>query len=166
MIGDGNCFHRSISYQLFGTQEEHSTIRNVVYHTEKFSKEIFSPYLIPGLNKTTLQEQVIHVSTPGTWATHVEVLATASVFEVPVFYCMKDSQEGYRWRVVKPITNLMKFPELPDVNDNVTLLKPDHFELLYHENSHYDAVMSVITNVCSDQPVLTGRESTVIDLTS
>ena len=86
MIGDGNCFYRGISYQLFGTQEEHSTIRNVVYHTENLNKDIFSPHLIPGLNKTTLHEQIV---TPGTWATHVE--ATALVFEVPVFYCTQDS---------------------------------------------------------------------------
>ena len=55
---------------------------------------------------------------------------------------MQDSQEGYKWRVVKPITRLVRFPELPDVDDSITLLKPDHFELFYRENSHYDVVMS------------------------
>ena len=53
---------------------------------ENLNKEIFSPYLISGLNKSTIEEHICHVSTPETWATHVEVLATASVFEVPVFY--------------------------------------------------------------------------------
>ena len=83
MVGDGNCFYRGISYQLFGTQEEHSTIRSVVSHMENLNK-IFSPYLISGWNKPTIAEQIFHVSTPGTWATHVEVLATASVLKYPL----------------------------------------------------------------------------------
>ena len=108
------------------------------------------------MNEATIEEQIIHVSTSGTWATQVEVLATASVFEVPVFYCMQDSQEGYKWRVVKTVTRLMKFPDLPDVDYSITLLKPGHFELFYHENSHYDAVMSAATSkVCTDLPMLT-----------
>ena len=167
MVGDRNCFYRGISYQLFGTQEEHSTIRSVVSRMENLNKEIFSPYLISQLNKSTIEEQICHVSTPGTWATHIEVLATASVFEVPVFYCMQDSQEGHKWRVVKPITRLVRFPELPDVDNSINLLKPDHFELFYHENSHYDVVLSAVNNkVCADHPMLTGSESAVIDLTS
>ena len=41
MVGDGNCFYRGISYQLFKTQEEHSTIRSVVSGMENYYKEIF-----------------------------------------------------------------------------------------------------------------------------
>ena len=44
------------------------------------------------MEKPTIAEQIFHVSTPDTWATHVEVLATTSVFEVPVYYCTQDSQ--------------------------------------------------------------------------
>ena len=116
-------------------------------------------------------EQICHISTPGTWATYVEILATASVFEVPVYYCTQDSQGEYKWSVVKSIISLMKcnlkFLELPNVDDSITLLKPDHFELIYYDNLHYDVVMSAITdNVYTDHPILTGTESTVIDLTS
>ena len=170
MIGDGNCFYRGISYQLFGTQEEHSTIHSVVSCMENFNKEIFSPNLILGWNKPTIAEQIFHVSTPGTWATHVEVLATASVFEVPVYYCTQDSQGEYKWSVVKPITSLMKcnlkFLELSDVDDSITLLKPDHFELMYYDNLHYGYVSCLILIMFADHPILTGTESTVIDLTS
>ena len=54
MVGDGNCFYRGISYQLFGTQEEHPTIRSVVSRMENLNKEIFHlTYLISGWNKPT-----------------------------------------------------------------------------------------------------------------
>ena len=83
---------------------------------------------------------------------------------------MQDSEGGYKWSMVKPITSLMKcnlkLPELPDVKDRVTLQMPDHFELLYHDNLHYDVIMSAVTDgVCMDHPILTGTESTVIDIT-
>ena len=61
----------------------------------------------------------------------------------------------------------LKFPELPDIDDSITLLKADHFELMYDDNLHHDVVMSAVTvNVCTDQPILTGTESTTIDLKS
>ena len=56
MVGDGNCFYRGISYQLFGTQEEHPTVQSVVYRMENLNKEIFSTYLIPGVNEATIEE--------------------------------------------------------------------------------------------------------------
>ena len=102
MVGDGNCFYRGISYQLFRTQEEHPTVQSVVYRMENLNKEIFSTYLIPGVNEATIEEQIKHVWESKIWATHVEVLATATIFQTPVFYCTEDS-EGFKWRVVRPI---------------------------------------------------------------
>ena len=41
MEADGNLFHRSISYELFGTQEEDYTIRSVLTRTENLNKSVF-----------------------------------------------------------------------------------------------------------------------------
>jgi len=54
MVGDGNCFYQRISYQLFGTQEEHPTVSSVVYRLENLNKKIFSTYLISGINEATI----------------------------------------------------------------------------------------------------------------
>ena len=43
------------------------------------NKEIFSLYLIPGWNKPTIAKQICFITTPGTWVTYLEVLATATV---------------------------------------------------------------------------------------
>ena len=46
---------------------------------------------------------------------------------------------------------------------------PDHFELMYFENHHYDAVVSFTTGkVCTDHPIIAGThdQSSVIKLTS
>ena len=42
MKPDGNCFYRTLSYQLFGTREEYdiATIHGVVYRSEMYNKLI------------------------------------------------------------------------------------------------------------------------------
>ena len=108
MKADGNCFYRSISYELFGTQEEDYIIRSVITRMENLNKNVFSSFLIPGVNKNTIEEHIHHVSTEGTWATQVEVIATATAFEVPVYFCKQsssDSSDGdkYVWNIIKPL---------------------------------------------------------------
>ena len=53
---------------------------------------------------------------------------------------------------------------LPDI-DGFTLLKTSHFELLYYESLHYDAVVAVDSGrVSTDNPILIGSTSELIDL--
>ena len=78
MKGDGNCFYRAISYQLFGTQEEDYLVRSIISQVENLNKTIFSNYLISGINKPTMEEHINDVRLSGVWATQVEVLAAAS----------------------------------------------------------------------------------------
>lgn len=170
MKPDGNCFYRSISYQLFGTQEEDCTVRSVITSMENLNKKVFSSFLIHGTNKDTIEEHIHCVRMEGTWATQVEVVATATVFEIPVYFCVKTrGQERYVWNVIKPLkceTQEIRLPTLPELDGKTSLLKPDHFELFYHESSHYDAVVSVTTGkVCQNHPTILTSHSKLVDLT-
>ena len=60
---DGNCFYRVISYQLFGIEEEDSTISSVISWMKRFNKDVFSTFLIPAGN---MEEHYVCVATPGT----------------------------------------------------------------------------------------------------
>ena len=78
------------------------------------------------------------ISSPRTWATQVEVVAAASVFQVPLYYCTQD-KNVYKWNVVQPFLNRecpLKLPAFPQSNDSTTLLMPTHFELFYYDNCH------------------------------
>ena len=58
-------------------------------------------------------------------------------------------------------------PEFPDIPEGVALQKPTHFELLYYDSLHYNAIVSVDTGrVCLDHPQLTNIHSEVVDLTT
>ena len=105
MKADGNCFYRSISYELFGTQDEDYAIHSVLITTENLNKSIFSSFLIPGVYKNTIEEHICHVSAEVTWGKRVEVIATATAFEVPVYFCKPSSSSSdgcakYIWNVI------------------------------------------------------------------
>jgi hypothetical protein len=165
MDADGNCFFRGLSYQLFGTQEEHSMIKTIVYRMENLNKDTFSKFLMPGVNSETIDDHIKMISSPRAWATQVEVVAAATVFEVPLYYCTRDHSDVYKWNVVKPFVTdrecPLKLPVFPQPNDSTTLLRPTHFELFYYDNCHYDAIVSTTTG----EVTLSISHSDLLDLT-
>ena len=102
---------------------------------------------------------------PGVWATQVEVIAAATVFNVPNFF-ISPSTEEIKWNVIHPLNNSsIRYPDYPDVDvDKSSFLRPSHFELLYHQNYHYDTVVAVDTGQVTDAPILTGESGELIDL--
>ena len=107
-----------------------------------------------------MEEHINNVRLPGVWATQVEVLAAASVFEVALYFCTqnKDS-ECVNWKVIQPYKSskhMLRMSEFPDIPEGVTLQMPTHFELLYYDSLHYNAIVSKDTGrVCLDHPQLT-----------
>ncbi len=86
---------------------------------------------------------------PDTWATHVEVIAAATYFQVPVYFLTQ--ADVLKWKVVRPLSGCRTFgflflQELSAVQTVIT-----HFELVYYPNRHYDCVVSV----CGDWGVPT-----------
>jgi len=161
---DGNCFYSSLSFLLFGKEEEHDEVRHVVSRMVAKNKNTFRPYFISTKTVDTIEQHCETNWQSGVWATQVEVIAAATVFHVPIFFLERSAKE-YKWNVVHPLQNpSLKFPYIPEM-DECTLLRPEHFELLYHTNYHYDAIVSVETGrVCVDQPLLSGTTSELIQL--
>lgn len=103
---------------------------------------------------------------PYTWGTHVEIEATATYLQIPVYYLQRMVTGEYRWHVVLPCTTEanLSYPYL--VDDYVTeVCVPTHMELLYHTNTHYDCVVDSNTDAVSQAPPhLTGQESTMTEV--
>ena len=78
-------------------------------------------------------------------------------------------ESGEAYLYIRKTEVIINIPALPDVDPNITLLMPDHFEFLYFENHHYDVVVSSATGkVYAEYPVLAGvnDQSFVIELSS
>ncbi|XP_065897260.1 uncharacterized protein [Dysidea avara] len=162
---DGNCFYASLSFQLFGTQDEDFEVRHVVTSMVKKNQSIFRPYFIPRKDVDTIEKHCEQNWPSGAWATQVEVVAAATVFAVPIFFIEQSGNE-HKWNTtIYPLHNpTLKYPHIPEMEE-CALLRPTHFELLYYTNSHYDAIVSVDTGrVCIYQPLLSGESSELIEI--
>ena len=83
---DGNCFNSALSFQLFGTQNEDTAVRNVVHRMILLNKDIFKPFFISSLKAKTFEELCEHNWKPDIWATQVEVVAAATTLQVPICF--------------------------------------------------------------------------------
>ena len=156
--GDENCLFRSYSFQLFGSEEEHISVCTAAARFENLNQSAFSPYLT-SINKATITEHIQHVQRPSVFGTHIEILAIATLFNVPTFYCCSNGRDlQYRWHCVTPLTQQgLRHPDLSGSPlENVQ--PPTHFELLYIHNVHYDSIVSANGELCTEFPILSTTE--------
>lgn len=156
--GDGNCFFRSLSFILFGNEEEHVNVRTLLVRFENLNSEIFKS-LMTEVNEISFEEHIKHIMRPGTWATHVEVKAAATYFQVPVYFCQDPPQhDAYCWHVFMPVrqSKSLRYPTLEEsVYDGISV--PTHFEIKYIQNVHYSCIVCVDDSLPTVSPVLTGK---------
>ncbi len=103
--------------------------------------------LLTKVNESTITDHIKTMLRPNTWATHVEVMAAATYFQVPVYFLTQ--ADVLKWKVVRALSGCsdFRFPHpagTPAVQTVIT-----HFELVYYPNRHYDCVVSV----CGDRGV-------------
>ncbi len=111
-----------------------------IYRVENRNQEIFEQHVDEGMSMTQHLKTLL---SPSSWATQVEVVAAASLFNIPLYYYTSNT---YKWNVVKPLVDrdskpLIICPQLTPLNDSVNLLRPTHFELLNYTGTHYDAIV-------------------------
>ena len=133
---------------------------------EKLNSKVFERRLIHGVNESMFAAHWRKLCHPCTWATHIEVMATATYFQVPVYFCTQAPSGFYRWEVFKPLqipNYQFKHPLLPFPEEILPALHiPRHFELSYTQKRHYDCVVSLENGeVCTTPPPLSGWTFTV-----
>ena len=161
--GDGNCLFRSFSFQLLGTEEEHIAVRTLAIRFQNLNKSAFTPY-VTAINKPTMTQHIAHVQQPDVYGTHVEILALATVFNIPVFYCcLSGRQQQYTWHCLPPLKHVEYALHCPDLAGSPLqhISPPTHFELSYMHNIHYDSIVCSTGELCSDLPKLSEEETHV-----
>ena len=118
---------------------EDSTVRSIISRITRLNKRVFSTLLIPAGNT---EEYCINVDTPGTWATQDEVVATATIFRIPVYFCTINSHSinNCRLYVIHSLSESQwakGYSMLLDLDKSNPLMRPDH----YYEDCHYNVVV-------------------------
>ena len=161
--GDGNCYFRRISHQLFNSEEKHYSVRSTLVRFENHNRSLFSQYLMDN-NEATIDDHIQKMDRISVWATQVEVHvhATSSFFQVPVYMLCYTSPTEFHWEVVRPTNkDKLRFPVLVDRIEDFAQPANSltHFELAYQESTHYDSIIDVESGTPSDTvPRLTPRK--------
>ena len=98
----------------------------------------------------------------------MELIAAATLFQLPIYFCTHSATNTFSWNVVKPLAHEnISFPVI--INEEFQQIDRtiNHIEVYYHDNSHYDTIIvTVDSDITPDTvPELTGSEySDVTDL--
>ena len=98
------------------------------------------------VNEPTIEEHIKKIGMPHTWGTHVEILAIATLYEIPVYVTQQSQSGSYYWEEVKPLkADGVSYPAIPSDTLPSEYQVPNHMELGYMSGVHYDSVVSIAT---------------------
>ena len=101
-MGDGNCLFRALSFTLFEDEGLHSKLRSDITQMINDNKHNFKPFLIQELS---IETHVRNMRKLGTWGTQVEIIAAATLYQVPIYVASRHVQgQRYCWRKYSPIS--------------------------------------------------------------
>ena len=115
---------------------------------ENVNTNIFQNRLVQGINAPTFEQHIQKMLSPSTWGTHIEVMAASTMFQIPIYYATKNNDGGYKWQVIYPLekSHSLRYPPIISEEPYTSMKTPSHMELLYHENCHYDCIVSSATH--------------------
>jgi hypothetical protein len=124
MAKDGNCFFRTVSFEVCGNAECHRQIRDaVVKYMSDDDNKVFSRY-IGNQVQTYINES--SMNNDGIWATDVEIVATATLLQTAIFV-YSDVSGDSRWLLYKPLVSTSKYARNQNMYMYITNLH-QHFE--------------------------------------
>ncbi len=99
------------------------------------------------VNEKTIEERIKKMGMPYTWGTHIEVLAIATLYGIPVYVTRQSPSGSYYWEEIKPLkADGFSNPVVPSESLPNEYEVPNHMELGYISGVHYDSIVSMITN--------------------
>lgn len=125
VAGDGNCLFRSLSDQVYGSEDFHALVRESCMNYISLEKEFFSQYIIGGLE--AFEDYVTHKRQNAVWGDDLEIQALSEIYELPIEIYAYDN---------KPMRT---FHETSNEN---TGTRP--VQLSYHGRSHFNSVCIIL----------------------
>ena len=136
---DGNCFFRSISKEILGTEKYHSKVRKRLCDFISDHRNTFQNWTEGGAAGFTRHVQ--NMRKARVWATEVEIIATSTFFNTSIYEFTEEYIEGHntslRWVRFQPIQLSVEDPP----NDGCPI--EGNFYLHHTWGVHYDRVYSL-----------------------
>ena len=95
ILGDGNCFYRSISLYLTNEQSNHKIIREIIYEAAKERKEDLKPFFLTGiaddiLTDAKLENYIELIKNDSFYAGIIELSLAANIFQKTIIVYLDD----------------------------------------------------------------------------
>lgn len=169
--GDGNCFFRALSKEMYGSEEFHTEWRQAVVDVIESHPHVFRQY-IDGEN---VQEHVADMRRAGTWATTCEIYAAATLLQREI-YVLAPNPTGheYSWLLFSPralpgassSSSTHQSTATSSSHGQASEVHPCYLTLCYTNGNHYDRITPVFANCnCEMAPPSLSGLSLLVDLT-
>ena len=149
VLGDSNCMFRSLSHQIYGTEDEHQSIRLTLQQVLEENLDTYEKFWIQ--TDVSFPLHVQKLKNQGVWGTHVELLAASDYYQIPVcIYTVRGLSENLTctWHMFNSQPSRCSLST--SLHANLPLpFTQDHIELA-HSTDHYDSVVPCT----GDQPPL------------
>ena len=145
--GDGNCLFRALAFVLYGNEMCHEKVRELLVQFVSQNRDSFRPYIDGDFERYSSNMRCTRV-----WGTAVEILATASLLQIPVFTLIPNVNT-YKWFRYNPLRgDRLTFPSQDPPPKQLSRL--NHIELLNVRGCHYDCILSQHGDYPLDEPPL------------
>ena len=100
IIGDGNCFYRSISLYLINEQTNHKIIREIIYEAAKESKENLKPFFLTGISgdilaDAKLENYIEKIKNESFYAGIIELSLASNIFHKTIIVYSNEENNDY-----------------------------------------------------------------------
>ena len=148
--GDGNCLFRALGYYLYGTEMMHCKTRAILAKFVAKNSNRFECIIMDG----TIEGHIEKMQELTVWGTQVELQATASLYQIPVYLLTFSSQVNkYSWQCYQPWDpSTLNFTDTEPLPTHISEL--DHIELLHLRSCHFDCILHKEGGFSLDRPVL------------
>ena len=174
--GDGNCFFRALSKEMYGSEDYHAEWREAVCDVISNHPHVFSQYV----DGSSVDSHVKEMRTLGTWATTCEIYATATLLQREV-YVLAPCPSGdlnsaaYNWLLFSPRSlsgssaggSRSKLAAAHDADCSHDDVHPCYLTLCHTNGNHYDRITPVLARCnCEIPPPSLNGVSVLVDLTA
>lgn len=168
--GDGNCYFRALSKEMYGNEDYHAEWRQAVCDVIARNPNVFAQY-IDGGDVATHVKQMREL---GTWATTCEIYATSTLLErlVYVLAPTPNLRNEYHWLLFSPrsLTGSRAGSSVSSIsNDGEGShedIHPCYLTLCHTNGNHYDRITPVYASCnCRMPPPKLDGVSILMDLT-
>lgn len=138
--GDGNCFFRTLSKELYRTEKYHKALRSLIVDLIATNRSCFTQFIDGG----DVQAHVEKMGEENTWATTCEIYAAATLFQRDIYMLTPDqSNLHYKWLLFKPLFKLPLNSDcgLTSLPQNKKLEDPCYLTVCNTNGNHYDRVV-------------------------